>query len=85
VYLLRVRKGADPERISCHDARRQMKAFLHEIDPEGKGMQTRTVTVEIPDVDLSELDWPEGALLAHFAFGTPNPISAEYEPEPDEV
>jgi hypothetical protein len=42
------------------------------------------VTVETPDVDITELDWPEAALLAHFAFGTPNAISAEYEAEPGE-
>jgi hypothetical protein len=61
-----------------------MKALPHSVDPEGKCMQTRTVTFEIPDVDLSELDWPEVIVRAHFAFGTPNPISAEYEAEPDE-
>jgi hypothetical protein len=42
---------------------------------------TRTVEVTIPDVDLANnVDWPEAALLAHFAFGTPNPIASEYEP-----
>ena len=34
-----------------------MEAFLHEVGPDGTGMKTRTVTVEIPDVDLSELDY----------------------------
>jgi hypothetical protein len=45
------------------------------------------MTVEIPDVDITELQWPEAALVAHFAFGTPNPIASEYEPpqgEPEE-
>jgi hypothetical protein len=41
------------------------------------------VTVTAPDIDPGELDWPEAALLAHFAFGTPKPIAAEHESEPD--
>jgi hypothetical protein len=75
----------DPSRISHHEARKRMRAFLTEVEQtEGR---TRTFEVTIPDVDLANnVDWPEAALLAHFAFGTPNPIAAEYEfePEPDE-
>jgi hypothetical protein len=41
------------------------------------------VTVTAPDIDPSELDWREAALLAHVAFGTPRPIAGEYESEPD--
>jgi len=33
----------------------------------------KALTVEIPDIDLSELDWPEAAILCHLvlvcAFG----------------
>jgi hypothetical protein len=76
----------DPSRISCHEAKRRIKAFLHQLSQDGSGMKTRTVTVEIPHVDLTELQWPEAILVAHLAFGTPFPLAAEdeFELEPDE-
>jgi hypothetical protein len=74
----------DPARVSQHEARRRMRAFLHETNPDGEGVRTRTVTVEIPaDINLSELGWPEAILLAHLAFHTPFPLAAEYEPKGD--
>jgi hypothetical protein len=77
---------ADPSRISCHEAKRRMKRFLASLEEheneEGKKWQvgTRTVEVTIPDIDLAGLDWPESVILANLAFGTVNPIAAEYGP-----
>jgi hypothetical protein len=59
-----------------------MRGFMVTVEEVG----TRSTTVEIPDVEISDLDWPEAALLAHFVFENPNPIAAECpppEPEPD--
>jgi hypothetical protein len=53
-----------------------MRRFLDEVHELPK----RSVAVEIPDVDLTTLEWPEAALLAHFAFNTPNPVVDEWSP-----
>jgi hypothetical protein len=65
-----------------------MRAFLIGVEAEDQEtgdslIGTRSVTVTIPDVDLSELGWPEAILVAHLAFGTPNPIAAEMQPQPE--
>jgi hypothetical protein len=65
-----------------------MRAFLASLEEqeneEGEKWQVgnRSVTVTVPDIDLSELGWPEAILLSHFAWGTPNPIAAETQPQP---
>jgi integrase len=50
----------DPARISTHEARRRMKAFKLGVEAEDhetgdRLIGTRSVTVTIPDIDLSEL------------------------------
>jgi hypothetical protein len=66
-----------------------MRAFIASLEPQeneqGDRWQvgTRTIDVTIPNVEIASLDWPEAVVLASFAFGTPNPIAAEYEFEPD--
>jgi hypothetical protein len=57
-----------------------MKGFLDQVHE----LPTQSVAVEIPDVDLEALERPEAALLAHFAFNTPNPVIHEWEPREPE-
>jgi hypothetical protein len=78
----------DPARISQHEARRRMKAFLASLEAEDEEtgeriIGTRTVEVTIPDVPIVELDWPEAIMLSLFAFGTPFPIASEYATQED--
>jgi hypothetical protein len=64
---------------------RAFLTFLEEQDEEtgDRLFGTRSVTVEIPDVPIAEVGWPAAILLAHFAWGTPNPIPAEMQPQPE--
>jgi hypothetical protein len=66
-----------------------MKSFLASLEEEDQEtgdrlIGTRSVTVTIPDVDLTELGWPEAILLAHLAFQTPFPLAGAYVPQPEE-